>query len=60
MVKGAEIAERLGLEPDAVNDAVGVLIDGGLATQETSFGTQPFDFSVVQITSRGRLEADEA
>jgi len=55
-VPGPEIATATNLSPDRVNDAVALLVDGGYAEWLQTFGTAPFDFSDVYLTSRGRYE----
>lgn len=51
-----EIARLSQLPPERVNDAVAFLVDSGLAEWIQTFGTAPFDFNSVLITSRGRYE----
>lgn len=51
-----EVARLSGLSPDRVNDAVALLVDSGYAEWIQTFGTAPFDFNAVTITSRGRYE----
>jgi hypothetical protein len=50
------IAEKSGLPPDRVNDAMALLVDVGRAEWIQTFGTAPFDFNSAMITSRGRYE----
>jgi hypothetical protein len=50
------IAEKSGLPPDRVNDAMALLVDAGRAEWIQTFGTAPFDFNSAMITSRGRYE----
>lgn len=45
-----------GLAPDRINDAVALLVDSGYAEWIQTFGTAPYDFNAVSITSRGRYE----
>lgn len=51
-----DVATSSGLPPDRVNDAVALLVDAGHAEWIQTFGTAPFDFNAVMITSRGRYE----
>ncbi len=59
-VEGEELAKNLRLTPDAVNDAVALLIDRRLAEWERVFGSAPYDFGYVTVTPRGRYEAELA
>jgi len=59
-VKGVELAKALSLEPDAVNDAVALLVDRKLAEWERTFGSEPFEFGYVKVTARGRFESERA
>ena len=60
LIAGEQIAKDLRLDPDAVNDAVALLVDRSLAEWQRWFGTKPFEFGAVEITSRGRYEADQS
>jgi hypothetical protein len=51
-----QIAERSGLSPDRVNDAMALLVNAGHAEWIQTFGTAPFDFNSAMITPRGRYE----
>jgi hypothetical protein len=51
-----DVAASSGLPPDRVNDAVALLVDAGHAEWIQTFGTAPYDFNAVMITSRGRYE----
>lgn len=55
-VGGPELSQLTGLDPDRINDAVARLVDLGYAESIRTFGTAPYDFSEVTITSRGRYE----
>lgn len=52
----ADLATETGLSPERINDAVALLVESGYAEWTQSFGTAPFDFGDVSITSRGRYE----
>jgi hypothetical protein len=52
----ADLAKETGLSPERINDAVALLVDSGYAEWTQVFGTAPFDFGDVSITSRGRYE----
>ncbi|MGA2261263.1 MAG: hypothetical protein ABSH28_07500 [Acidobacteriota bacterium] len=51
-----DVARLSGLPPDRVNDAVALLVEAGHAEWNQTFGTAPYDFNDVMITSRGRYE----
>ena len=51
-----EVAQRTDLPPDRINDAASFLVDSGYAEWIQTFGTAPYDFNAVTITSRGRYE----
>lgn len=51
-----EVGTLSDLPPDRVNDAVALLVDGGHVEWIKTFGTLPYDFNSVIITSRGRYE----
>lgn len=51
-----DVAKFSGLSPERINDAVATLVDSGYAEWIKTFGTAPFDFNSVSITSRGRYE----
>ena len=48
-----QVAQLSNLPPDRVNDAVALLVDSGYAEWIQTFGTVPYDFSSVSVTSRG-------
>jgi hypothetical protein len=49
---------RLGIGPQQLSDAVAMLEQHGYLDVLKAFGTDPYDFSDVMLTSRGRFEAD--
>jgi len=51
-----DVARLSELPPKRFNDAVALLVDSGYAEWLQTFGTAPFDFNSVEITSRGRYE----
>jgi hypothetical protein len=52
-----DVAARSGLTPERINDAVALLVDSGYAEWIQTFGTHPYNFNAVMITSRGRYES---
>src|SRR5689334_18625281 len=55
-VSGTQLADKTGLPPDRINDAMSMLVDAGLAEWLQVFGTAPYDFGDAMITGRGRYE----
>lgn len=53
---GKELEENTGLTPGEINDAVTILVEGGLAEWHRHLGTHPYEFGSVGITPRGRHE----
>jgi hypothetical protein len=53
-----ELPALTGMEPQRLNDAVQVLEDQGFAEVLRYLGTHPFEFGQVELTPRGRLEAE--
>ena len=51
-----DVSQLSDLPPERVNDAVGFLVNSGFAKWIQTFGTAPYDFNAVIITSRGRYE----
>ena len=51
-----EVGRLSGLSPERVNDAVAWLVGSGYVEWIQTFGTAPYDFNAVSITSRGRYE----
>lgn len=58
--RGPDIAEGTRLTPEEVNDAVAQLVDAGYAKWTRFFGTAPFNFGIVQLTSRGQYAYERA
>jgi hypothetical protein len=52
-----DVSRLSGLPPERVNDAVAFLVESGYAEWIQTFGTAPYDFNGVSITSRGRYES---
>jgi hypothetical protein len=59
-VSGGRLAEKTGLQPERINDAMSMLVDAGLAEWLQVFGTGPYDFGEAVITARGRYEHQRA
>jgi hypothetical protein len=59
-ITGQQVVDHTGIEPADVNDAVTILVEGGLAEWLQTLGTAPFNFRQVQITPRGRYELERA
>ena len=55
-IDGKRIQELTELTPQEINDAVSILIDTAYIEWLQEFGTNPFDFSCVWITPRGKME----
>jgi hypothetical protein len=53
-----ELQSMTEIEPHRLNDAVNVLEEGGLVKARRYAGMQPFQFGKLELTSRGRLEAE--
>ena len=53
-----DIQRETGLEPGELNDAVTILVEGGLAEWLQYIGTAPYIFGETQITARGRYEVE--
>jgi len=51
-----QVSQLSSLSPERVNDAVAFLVNSGFAKWIQTFGTTPYDFNAVTITSRGRYE----
>lgn len=51
------LASLSNLCPERINDAVALLVDSGDAEWIQTYGTAPYDFNSVSITTRGRYEA---
>lgn len=59
-IDGKRIQELTELNPQEINDAVSILIDAANVEWLQEFGTNPFDFSCVWITPRGKMEYERA
>jgi hypothetical protein len=59
-IDGQRVQELTGLTPQEINDGVSILIDATYVEWLQEFGTNPFDFSCVWITPRGKLEYERA
>jgi hypothetical protein len=55
-IEARALANKTGLLPDRINDAVSLLVDSGYAHWNQGIGTAPFDFGDAIVTARGRLE----
>src|SRR5687767_8477161 len=57
-VQGRELDNLLGFGPERLSDAVALLEENGYADVIKTFGTAPYDFNAVLLTSRGRFESE--
>jgi tRNA A-37 threonylcarbamoyl transferase component Bud32 len=57
-LEGHELERITKLDPDRINDAVELLEDAGQVDVRKYLGTSPFDFGGVELTARGRREAE--
>jgi hypothetical protein len=57
-VEGPDLEKLLEIGPERLSDAVALLEENGYADVIKSFGTAPYDFGGVLVTSRGRFEAE--
>ena len=57
-LEGKDIAEKVQLDAERINDAVNVLEENGHVEVERYLGTAPYDFGYVELTARGRVEAE--
>lgn len=57
-LEGNEIASITNLAPEKINDAVEILEENGYIDVTKTFGTTPYNFKWVELTARGRLEAE--
>jgi hypothetical protein len=53
-----ELPDLTGLRPEDLNDAVDILESNGYAKPMRYLGTHPYTFASVELTPRGRLEAE--
>ena len=58
-LSGDDLHTGTKLDPDGVNDAVAVLEQNGFVETEKYLGTSPYDFGYVELTARGRVEAEQ-
>lgn len=57
-LEGDELVTMTGISANRVNDAVEVLDGRGLVETRRYMGTAPYDFGGVELTARGRAEAE--
>jgi len=57
-IDGPELNKLLPIGPERLSDAVALLEESGYLDVLKTFGTAPYDFSDVMVTSRGRFEAE--
>ena len=57
-IGGPELNKLLPIGPERLSDAVALLEESGYVDVLKTFGTAPYDFSDVMVTSRGRFEAE--
>lgn len=55
---GPRLDKLFQMEPERLSDAVALLEENGYLEVLKAFGTAPYDFSDVMLTSRGRFEAE--
>jgi len=58
-VSGNEIKVATNLSSSEINNAIKLLLDQGLVEWRERYGTAPFDFALVTITPRGRVEIEQ-
>jgi hypothetical protein len=58
-VTGPDLDELIHMGPHRLNDAVAHLESNGYLEVLKTFGTDPYDFNSVTLTSRGRFEAEQ-
>jgi len=57
-IGGPDLDRMLQMGPQRLSDAVALLEENGYLEVLKTFGTAPYDFSDVMLTSRGRFEAE--
>jgi hypothetical protein len=57
-VERLELDDALKMGPQRLSDAAALLEENGYADVLKTFGTAPYDFNAVLLTSRGRFEAE--
>lgn len=58
-VSGSDLDNLLQMGPHRLSDAVAHLESNGYLEVLKTFGTAPYDFNSVSLTSRGRFEAEQ-
>jgi len=53
---GNQLQEATNLSPAQINDAITILKQQGFVDVRETYGTDPFDFNIVTLNARGRLE----
>ena len=59
-VSSPHLAEKTGLEPGRINDAMSILVEAGLAESLQHLGMATYGFAEAMITARGRYEHQRA
>jgi hypothetical protein len=57
-IEGPDLDKLLQMGPERLSDAVALLEENGYLEVLKTFGTAPYDFNAVMLTSRGRFEAE--
>ncbi len=57
-IDGPDLDKLLQLGPERLSDAVALLEENGYLEVVKTFGTAPYDFNAVMLTSRGRFEME--
>jgi hypothetical protein len=56
---GEALAERTGLRPDEINEAVELMVQRGHAACDHSEGRRPYAFTTVRLTPEGRAHYEQ-
>jgi hypothetical protein len=56
---GETLAERTGLRPDEINEAVQLMVQRGHAACDYSEGRRPYAFTTVRLTPEGRTHYEQ-
>jgi hypothetical protein len=56
---GEVLAERTGLRPDEINEAVELMVQRGHAACDYSEGRRPYAFTTVRLTPEGRAHYEQ-
>jgi hypothetical protein len=56
---GEALAERTGLRPDEINEAVALMVQRGHAVCDYSQGRRPYAFTTVRLTPEGRAHYEQ-